>query len=61
MRRTDYGERRYEARVMIQGHKILLGYYEKRYDAILAMQTAVTVRKALECAAAIKRKQQEAR
>ena len=56
MNRTDYGSMRYEARVVVQGQRILLGYFERRYDAILAEQVARTIRKALDRAAVIKRK-----
>jgi hypothetical protein len=47
MKRTTYGEMKYESRVNILGVRILLGYYERRSDAMLAEDVAGKIRKAL--------------
>jgi hypothetical protein len=46
---------RFEARVQILGEPIFLGSYEYRREAIAAEEVALTIRKALERAATIKR------
>ena len=47
MKRTTYGEMKYESRVNILGVRVLLGYYERRSEAHLAEDVAGKIRKAL--------------
>jgi hypothetical protein len=47
MKRTTYGEMKYESRVNILGVRVLLGYYATRHDAMLAEDVAGKIRKAL--------------
>ena len=56
-RRTNYGEKRYEVRVSILGQRVLLGYFQYRSQAAQAEEIALTIRKALERANVIKRKE----
>jgi ribosomal protein S3 len=59
MRRVGTLKIKYEARTQIFGEPIYIGAYEYRRDAIAAEQVALTIRRALERAMAIRRHKEQ--